>query len=385
MIDVRVTPDRYTRGTFVPSQYAGIEAQPAPGAVIEIRTDGVALDLSGVALDGERSGGVGIWVHDCEDVTIANGIVIGFHYGIHADNVRNLNIRGCVVSDNTNPRDAGWLPDIGGPVEEGFGGGIYLRRVRHSVIENNQTGNNFNGISLIRSDHNVISGNHASHCGNVGIYLLQSSHNEVSDNRAEHCIRYTDRFWCDTADSAGILLEDGSNHNRVTGNNLRYGGDGFFIRGHHGEPSRDNFVARNDASHSPNNAFEAVFTSGNVFESNVANYSNYGFWLGYSTNSAVRGNEIRANRCDGIAIEHGQGNVIEGNRIEENRNGIRLWTNAGRQTPAGIALPARHYTISGNRVTDSRECGIFVTDDHVVALTDNACELNARDCQRRAV
>lgn len=381
MSSVRVPPDRYTKNTFAPSRYAGLEANPPAGAVIEIRTDGVTLDLSGVVLDGERNGGVGIWVHDCKDVTIANGIVIGFHYGIRADNVNNLTIRGCVVSDNTNLLDAGWLPDIGAPMEKGFGGGIYLYGVRDSVIENNQTGNNFNGISLVRSDRNLVSGNNASYCGNVGIYLLRSSHNEVSDNHAEHCIRYTDRFWCDTADSAGILLEDGSNHNRITGNALRYSGDGFFIRGHHGEPSNDNFVARNDASHSPNNAFEAVFSSGNVFEDNVANFSNYGFWLGYSTNSTVRSNEIRANRFDGIAIEHGQGNAIQGNRIVENRNGIRLWSDPARQTRDAAGGPRRHYRISGNRIAASRECGIFVTDDHDLALEGNKYERNVRDCR----
>ncbi len=381
MIDVRVTPDRYTRASFEPPQYPGLEARSSPGALVEIRTDGVSLDLSGVVLDGEQKGGVGIWVRDCENVTIANGIVIGFHYGIYAQNVRNLNVRGCVVSDNANPVDVGWLPDIEAPVEEGFGGGIYLYGVRDSVIENNLTGNNFNGISLIRSDHNLISGNNASHCGNVGIYLLKSSHNQILDNQAEHCIRYTDRFWCDTADSAGILLEDGSNHNRITGNRLRYSGDGFFIRGHHGEPSRDNFVARNDASYSPNNAFEAVFASGNVFEDNIANYSNYGFWLGYSTNSTVRGNEIRANRFDGIAIEHGQGNVIEGNRIEENRNGIRLWSDPTRQTRDAAGGARRHYNISVNRIADSRECGILATDNHDLALEGNDCERNARDCR----
>ena len=383
MVDVRVTPDRYTRDSFAPSRYPGMEARSSSGAVIEIRTDGVALDLSGVVLDGEGNGGVGIWVHDCQDVTIANGMILGFHYGIQADNVSNLSIRGCVVSDNTNPRDAGWLSDIEAPVEEGFGGGIYLRRVRNSAVENNLTGNNFNGISLVRSDHNVISGNNASHCGNVGIYLLKSSHNEVSDNQAEHCIRYTGRFWCDTADSAGILLEDGSNHNRITGNNLRYSGDGFFIRGHHGEPSRDNFVARNDASHSPNNAFEAVFTSGNVFEDNVANFSNYGFWLGYSTDSTVRGNEIRTNRFDGIAIEHGQDNAIEDNRIEENRNGVRLWSDPAQETRGGAGVHRRHYSVVGNRIAASRECGVLVTDDHDVEPANNFYELNAQDYQRR--
>lgn len=383
MTRVRVVPDRYTRETFKPSRYPGLEPRASSGTVIEICTDGVMLDLSGVVLDGERNGGVGILVHDCRDVTIANGILIGFHYGIRAENVSNLTIRNCVVSDNANPRDVGWLPDIEAPVEEGFGGGIYLRGVRNSVIENNQTGNNFNGISLIRSDHNVISGNHASFCGNVGIYLLNSSHNEVSNNQAQHCIRYTDRFWCDTADSAGILLEDGSNHNRITGNSLRYSGDGFFIRGHHGEPSNDNFIARNDASYSPNNAFEAVFCSGNVFEENIANYSNYGFWLGYSANSTVRGNEVRANRFDGIAIEHGNDNVIEGNRIEGNRNGIRLWSDPARQTSGSAGNPRRQYTVSGNRIAASRECSIFVTDDHDVAFSENVYELNVRDYHRR--
>ena len=382
---VSVIPDRYTRGTFDPSRYPGLHRSPPQGTVIEVRRDGLVLDLSGVTLDGEGNGGVGIRVHDCDDVTIENGVLTGFHYGIQVHNVSNLNIRGCVVSDNTNPTDAGWLPDTVAPVEEGFGGGIYLYKVRHSVIENNQLNNNFNGVSLVQSEHNVIGGNHASYCGNVGIYLLRSSRNEVLHNLAEHCIRYTDRFWCDTADSAGILLEDGSNHNRIVGNSLRYSGDGFFIRAHNREPSNHNFVAGNDGSYSPNNAFEAVFSSENVFEDNVANYSNYGFWLGYSTDTTVKGNEIRACRFDGIAIEHGQDNRIEDNHIERNRNGIRLWSDPPPEGQTSRDMPTRRYTISGNRITDSRDCGISVTDDHQVALQGNRLEGNRRGCDRRSL
>ncbi len=379
MAYVNVIPDRYTKHTFDPSRYEGLEPVSSRGTVIEVCTDGVSLDLSGVVLDGEGSGGVGIWVHDCENVTVMNGVVIGFHYGIHADNVTNLNIQGCVVSDNTNPPDAGWLSDTEAPVEEGFGGGIYLYNVSHSVIENNQVNNNFNGISLVRSEHNVIGGNHASYCGNVGIYLLTSSHNEVLHNLSEHCIRYTDRFWCDTADSAGILLENGSNHNRIIGNSLRYSGDGFFIRGGNRTPSNHNFISGNDASYSPNNAFEAVFSAHNTFENNVANFSNYGFWLGYSTNTTVRGNEIKASRFDGIAIEHGQDNRIEDNRIERNRNGIRLWSGPAPEGQASLDLPPRSYAISGNQIKDSRDCGILVTEDHEVSLKENGFQRNRRD------
>ena len=187
---VSVIPDRYTRATFNPSEYPGLKATPAPGAIIEVCSDGLVLDLSGAVLDGEGNGGVAVWVHDCSDVTIANGVVIRFHWGIRAENVGNLTLRNCVVSDNTNPLDAGWLSDTEAPVEEGFGGGIYLREVWRSTIEGNQVNNNFNGISLVRCEYNTIRDNNASYCGNVGIYLLRSSHNEVRHNRAEHCIRY---------------------------------------------------------------------------------------------------------------------------------------------------------------------------------------------------
>ena len=384
MAEIRIVPERYTRDTFEPSRYVGLRAPAAPGVVIEVCADGVVLDLSGVVLDGEGDGGVGIWVHDCEDVAFLNGMVMGFHYGIRAENVGNLTIRGCVVSDNANPSDAGWLPDIEVPVEEGFGGGIYLRRVRNSVVEGNLVCNNFNGISLVRSERNVVRGNNASYCGNVGIYLLMSSDNEVLDNTAEHCIRYTDRFWCDTADSAGILLEHGSNRNRVTGNRLRYSGDGFFIRAHNRPPSNDNFISGNDGSYSPNNAFEAVFSSGNVFEGNIANFSNYGFWLGYSTDTTVRGNKIQANRFDGVAIEHGRDNRIEDNRIERNRNGIRLWSDTAPDGEGSGEVAARRYAIQGNRIEDSRECGISFTDDHQVEMEENDFRGNGRDYVRRA-
>ena len=249
---VFVTPGRYTRPTFDALHFVGLAPSSSDDCIIDISVDGLVLELSGVVLDGEGSGRVGIRVHDCENVTIANGVIKGFHYGIHASNVTNLNIQDCVVSDNTNPIDTGWLPDTEEPVEEGFGGGIYLYRVSHSVIENNQVNNNFNGISLVRSDNNVIGGNHASYCGNVGIYLLRSSHNEVLHNLTEHCIRYTDRFWCDTADSAGILLEKESNHNRIIGNSLRYSGDGFFIRANRRHSSDHNFIKpRSIASATP--------------------------------------------------------------------------------------------------------------------------------------
>ena len=371
---VNIAPGRYTKGTLDPSHYPGLRGASLQDSFIDISTDGLVLDLSGAVLDGEGTAAVGISVHDCRNVTIRYGAVVGFHYGIHATNVTSLTIHDCVVSDNTNPLDAGWLPDIEEPIEEGFGGGIYLFRVSVSVIRNNLTGNNFNGISLVRSDRNLVEANRASYCGNVGIYLLESSHNRVLNNQAEHCIRYTDRFWNDTADSAGILLEKNSHHNRIIGNSLRYSGDGFFIRANPNHSSDYNFVQGNDGSFSPNNGFEAVFSVGNIFSGNVANYCNYGFWLGYSADTSVLGNEIHNNRQDGIAIDRGRGNRIQGNNITGNLNGIRLWGEPWDPPDRNGSAGSGTNIISGNTVANSRRQAISIESGPNAKETDNTTE-----------
>jgi parallel beta-helix repeat protein len=299
-------------------------------------------------------------------------MVRAFYVGIRAVNVENLNIENCVVSDNHNPTDVEWLPDADDPKEEGFGAGIYLFRVFDSVIQGNLLNNNFNGLSLVRSKRNRIAGNNASYSGNLGIHLLGSSHNVVGDNQADHCIRYTGRFWCDTADSAGVLLEEDSHHNRITGISLRYSGDGFFIRANNGHSCDHNYIARNDASFSPNNAFEAGFSQHNVFEENVASFSNYGFWLGFSSDTVVRHNRILANRLDGIAIDSGNQNNIQGNKIQGNRNGVRLWS--GR--PGELS---QITSVVRNEINASRECAVLVGKGQLASVEDNM--LNSNGCE----
>jgi hypothetical protein len=64
------------------------------------------------------------------------------------------------------------------------------------------------------------------------------------------------------------------------------GGDGFFLAGmipaYEYAECDNNLFEDNDGSYSPNNAFEATFSQGNIFRSNLANFSSYGFWLGFS-------------------------------------------------------------------------------------------------------
>ncbi len=353
----------HTSTILTPDRYVATSSE----AVFEVASDGVTLDLTGCFVDGADFAGVGIHVHDCADVTVRGGVIRNFYQGLHAENVRNLRVEDCIVSDNHNPDGVGWLPDTHLPNEAGYGGGIYLLNASDSTIGRCLVTGNFNGIDLVRCSRVAVRDTDASHCSNVGIHLLRSTHCTVEKCRAEHCIRYTDLFWNDTADSAGILIEEFSHHNRIIDNSLRYSGDGLFIRANNRHSSDNNYISRNDGSHSPNNAFEAVFSSGNVFEGNIADSSNYGFWLGYSRQTVVRGNSIRANRSDGIAIEHGSGNRIEGNTIRDNRNGLRLWwesSDLGND-------PSADYVIRDNRISGSRDHAINITDTTGVTLKSN--------------
>lgn len=171
-------------------------------------------------------------------------------------------------------------------------------------------------LDLVHCTDGTVRANNASGDGNGAIHLLDSSRNTIEGNRANRCIRYAGRFWNDTTDSAGILLKEYSHENCIVGNTMRYRGDGRFIRANNRHSSNGDYAAGNDGSFSPNNAFEDVFSEGNIVEASTVDYSNYSFWLGYYRNTVVWNNRISSNRLDGIAIEHGR---------VGNRTRIRLW------------------------------------------------------------
>lgn len=378
---LKLPPARYNRESMASWTPDATVTGPGADWFIEITQDGVELDLSGSILDGEAIAKWGVYVHDCRDVTVKDGTLKGFYYGIKADNVTGLTIENCVVADNHNPSGVGWLPDTDAPYEPGFGGGVYLSHVSGGLITGNNLSNNFTGLYLVKCHENRVERNDASFNGNVGIHLLGSTQNAVEGNRADHCIRYTGRFWCDTADSAGILLEEYSHHNRIVGNTFRYSGDGFFIRANNGHSSDHNYVARNDGSFSPNNAFEACFSKHNLFEDNVAEFSNYGFWLGYSKETTLKGNRICSNRLDGVAIESGARNSITGNEITANRCGIRLWLRENVKSRESTEACGGDEIVD-NRIAESRECGILLGEMGDPHLEGNTFEGNAEDLRK---
>jgi parallel beta-helix repeat protein len=91
-------------------------------------------------------------------------------------------------------------------------------------------------------------------------------------------------------------------------------------------PCNDNLFEENDASWSPNIAFESTFSRGNIYRNNFANHCNYGFWLGFSSEGILEGNQVTHNRQAGIAVENGFDFQVRRNHFQENNHGILLWS-----------------------------------------------------------
>jgi parallel beta-helix repeat protein len=132
------------------------------------------------------------------------------------------------------------------------------------------------------------------------------------------------------ADATGFLAVMNSSRNKFLRNTARLGGDGFFLAGlsPNGTPCGcdDNLFEENDASLSPNIAFESTFCERNVFRRNVADRCNYGFWCGYSKEFVIEDNRVLWNRQAGIAVENGVGFRVSGNHFQSNGHGILLWS-----------------------------------------------------------
>jgi nitrous oxidase accessory protein NosD len=170
------------------------------------------------------------------------------------------------------------------------------------------------------------------------------------------------------ADAAGFLIVYNSCGNTFRRNNARLGGDGFFLAGLAPKGERagcnDNIFEENDGSYSPNIAFEATFSRGNIYRHNKANDCNYGFWLGFSRDFVLAENQVWRNRQAGIAVENGFNMVAQGNDFRFNRHGVLLWSKH-------VALFARAVPENDTSRDWLIEENTFVHNDKAIRIAAN--------------
>lgn len=346
------------------------------GAGITIAASDITLNGNGAILRGpghNKYAGTGVRAEGMSGVRVTGLSVAGFELAMHVTSGDHWMISDNDFTGNYTDPDYGW----------GDGklvGALLLERVHHSTIAHNVAHQNWNGLALHYSDDNVVRDNDFSHCTNVCLKLWSASGNTIVNNNFSHGIRVA--FGETHArDSTSALLESGSNHNRVIGNDFTHGGDGVFIRSLNGVVSTGNYFEGNDASYAHNNAWES-WSPGNTYVRNKGNHSSYGFWLGNSDDTVLIDNEAAyngqrsANAPEsfgnaGIAVVNGSSShfVLDGNDIHDN-------------TSVGVALgnradyPAYHWIIQRNRIVDNTTYGIYVRDSRWISVGANEIEGN---------
>lgn len=350
---------------------------------IYILPEGITIDADNVTLDGggatiigtDKSSSQGIKIIGRKNITIKNIRVLNYYHGIYAQNSSGIEVHDCTISLTTEIQSNTLFLDIWKPASEAYGGAIYLEHVTDSKIHDNDLQHQMNGILSYQCKRLEVRNNLANYCSGFGFHLFETSDSVFESNYADYCCRYYlsgDHSHLG-ADAAGFLIIHGSCNNIFRKNFARLGGDGFFLAGL--TPSgvdvgcNNNLFEENDASYSPNNAFEGVFSRGNIYRRNKASHSNYGFWLGFSSGCVLENNQIYNNRQAGIAVENGARFEVRGNDIRNNTHGILLWNRSYEflKTVPNMNPTSQDWLIERNTLIQNRKAiRIAANQDHGV-------------------
>jgi parallel beta-helix repeat protein len=393
-----VQPDMPEIETIVITEDTTLEAGEVMNARIVIKASHITVDGNGVILQGPgdlpddytdadlavyENAGPAIFAEGVNNVTLKNFTAKGWEMGLELHDAMGWRVEGNNFSDNYYHPKFGW-----GEIPER--GGIILHNVDYSVFVENTANRVHDALTMHGSDDNLFMENDFSNTSNVCGKLWESSRNKFIQNNMSYGIRIDrEAGEVHARDSTSLLLESGSDHNYFYQNDFSHGGNAIFLRPLNGWVQMHNVFIENNASHANNNGVE-VWSPGNVFIRNVANYSSYGFWMGGSDQTIIMGNEASHNGWDeynnnapepgfthgGIVIVNGQGShvLIEGNRAENNNGGGIV--GRGDLGSQGENWKMRHWVVQDNELVDNR-WGIYAQHFDWLFVGPNEREGNA--------
>jgi parallel beta-helix repeat protein len=330
---------------------------------ITIDADNVTLDGQGATVIGTDKTGEGVRVQGRRNIVIRNLHVRNYYHGISIQKSHEIEIQNCTVTSTSELPSNTLFLDIWKPASEAYGAGVFLNEVTHANIHANDMQHQMNGVLSYHCKGLRVSNNTANYCSGFGFHLYKTCDSIFTDNYADYCCRYylSEAGSHMGADAAGFLIVYKSCNNIFRGNYARLGGDGFFLAGLTPDGinvgCNDNLFEENDASYSPNNAFEGVFSTGNIYRGNKANHSNYGFWLGFSSDCTITNNQMYGNRQAGIAVENGRKFKVLNNDIQNNEHGILIWTRSYEflKGVPHMNPTSSDWLIEGNRLVQNRK------------------------------
>ncbi len=300
------------------------------GGIVQVSGRNFTVDFRGARLvGGGANRGIGIHITDARNITIKNADVSRYLWGIVVERSVGVRLVNCTASRNGDLPPGTVIDESGREPEDNHGGGIILRDSRRCRVDRCTAQYQWDGIDVVRSEGNVIQDGDYSYNGNWGLHLWNASRNIFRRNRAVWCTTGGGALFqaltgWQTYDAQAVGIDHNSNENRIEDNDLRFGGDGIFIRANEGpiapgtvvppkNGSHRNILRNNDCSFSPNNAIEVDLVDDTLIEGNNCSYSHYGMWLGYSRRCVVRDNIAVNCTAHAVEIENGQGDVFERN------------------------------------------------------------------------
>ncbi len=355
---------------------------------IVVKASDVTIDGRGAWLIGAKEGKpkdfkhIGVYAQGVSRVTLRNLNVKGWNTGLQIEDGSHWLVENCDFSDNFHDPEFGWG-------EQGRHGGIVLKRVHYSTLRKNKANRVWDACVLVDSNDNTLKENDFSHTSNTGLKLWTACRNRIRKNDFSYGLRIK-AGEVHARDSTCVLIESGSNDNRLIENDCTHGGDGVFVRVLNGWVSTGNLFERNDTSYAHNNCVEA-WSPRNIYRGNKANHGSYGFWLGASDQTVLIDNEASYNGVPtghhnsphlpdaghaGIVFMFGPSShtVVRGNTcVGNNGAGIAL---VGDTNPKGPKFKAFHWIIEQNTLAENR-WGIYMRQADWVHLAGNAFRGNS--------
>ena len=300
------------------------------GVVRIIKARNVIIDGDSVSVSGAPdTAGYMLFIDSSQDIIIKNfKLVSGYFYAGYVHSSDSVQFLNCNFSNNK--ADSSLPVALWNNSGSADGGGILIDQCTNVMVNNCTIQFNNEALSVYNSKKIRIDSNHFSWNTGCGIRLSFSDSCEIAGNT----IDFTHKPMLDSAGS-GALMMTMSNNSVIKYNDLSNSERGVLLSQYgYSETNNNNNFNNNDCSNSTFNAFEATYAGGNIFANNKADNSRWGFWLAYSFNTILDGNEIIGNCGVGpdhggaVAIDRGTNNQISYNTINNNYYGIHVWESA---------------------------------------------------------